>query len=115
MEPLEPMSQTGPVFVPMPKEIDITNCRRIGSELRAAVRPGVTLVIADGSLTTFCDSSGIQQLLDAHKYAAANNAELKLVCPSDRVNRTLRLLGIADTLRVYPDLGAALTSLPGVP
>jgi anti-sigma B factor antagonist len=98
----------------MPKEIDATNCERVGSELREAVRPGVTLVIADGSLTTFCDSSGMHQLLHASKYAAASYAELRLVCPSARVARVVRLLGIESELQVYPDLGEALTRLPTV-
>jgi anti-sigma B factor antagonist len=109
MEPHEP---SGPVFVALPAEIDRTNAERLGGELRAAIRPGVTLVIADGSLTKFCDSSGMQQLLAAQKHAAANHAELRLVCASDRVARVVRLLGIEDVLRIYPDLGAAVTCSP---
>jgi anti-sigma B factor antagonist len=110
MEPKEPSSEAGPVFVPLPEEIDVANCERVGGDLRAAIRPGVTLVIADGSRTTFCDSSGMQQLLHAREHAAANNAELRLVCPSERVARAVRLLGIESVLRIYPDFGAALSS-----
>src|SRR5271165_3105595 len=52
-----------PEIVTRPAEIDTTNAHAVGDQLRAALRRGVPVVIADMSATAFCDSSGIRQLL----------------------------------------------------
>jgi anti-sigma B factor antagonist len=108
MEPQQPGLYIGPVFVSLPDEIDITNCECVGAELRAAARPGVTMVIADGSQTTFCDSSGLRQLLDAHQHADANQTELRVICSDSGLLRVMHLMGLDNLLHVYPDYGAAL-------
>jgi hypothetical protein len=46
-----------PEIVTIPDEIDIRNADRAGRELRAAFRPGVTVVIADMTRTGFAASS----------------------------------------------------------
>jgi hypothetical protein len=38
-----------PVLVALPAEIDVTNAGQVGEELRSALGPGVTAVIADMS------------------------------------------------------------------
>lgn len=78
-----------------------------------ALRPGVTVLIADMSLTQFCDSSGIRSLVIAHDRAVRNDAEFRLVIPSAAVLRVLSVLGLDELLQVYPSLGMALTSAPG--
>lgn len=65
--------------------------------------------------TTFCDSSGISMLVRAHKQAAANNTQLRLVVPSTTVLRALTLVGINDLLPIYPSLSQALAAGPGPP
>jgi len=95
-------------LVSLPVEIDISNAERVGDELRAAVRPGATVVIADMTRTTFCDSSGARNLLLANRHAAARGAELRLVIPSAAVLRILQVLGLDRGLRIYPTMRAAL-------
>jgi anti-anti-sigma factor len=100
------------VVVALPAEIDMANADRVSQQLGSAFTPGVKTVIADMTATTFCDSSGISMLVRAHKQAAANNTELRLVVPSTVVLRALRLVQMDDLLPIYPSLSQALTAGP---
>jgi len=104
------LARTGaqPVVVTMPAEIDITNADRIGEELSSAIARGAGIVVADMTGTRFCNSSGISMLVMAHRQAAANDADLRLVVPSAAVLRALKLVRMDRLLPIYPSLGAAL-------
>jgi anti-sigma B factor antagonist len=104
-----------PEIVSLPAEIDIGNAKHVGSELSAACRPGVAVVIADMTRTTFCDSSAVRSLLLAHDRAADNSAELRLVIESAAVLRALQVMGVRGLFRIYPSMAAALTSAPPAP
>jgi anti-anti-sigma factor len=99
-----------PEIIALPPEIDITNADGVGTELRTAFRPGVAVVIADMTQTTFCDSAAARNLLLANDKASESHAELRLAIPSAAVLRTLKILGLDQVLRIYPSLEAALTS-----
>jgi len=101
-----------PVIVLLPAEIDMTNAEHVAGQLRAALAPGVGVVIADLGLTVFCDSTGVRQLVLAHNRAVAGNSELRVVVPSAGVLRVLRILGVDRVLQIYPDLAAALAAGP---
>jgi anti-anti-sigma factor len=96
----------------LPAEIDMTNAEHIGAGLRAAFVPGVTVVVADMTATTFCDSRGIRTLMLAHEQAAASDAELRLVVRGTGVLRVLALLGVDSLLAIYPSLQEALPAEP---
>jgi anti-anti-sigma factor len=98
-----------PVVVTLPAEIDITNADRIGEELGSAIDRGAGIVVADMTGTRFCNSSGISMLVLAHRQAAANHAELRLVVLSAAVLRALKLVRMDCLLPIYPSLAAALT------
>jgi anti-anti-sigma factor len=98
----------GPAVVVLPDEIDVVNAGPVGEQLVAAIVPGVAVVVADLSMTTFCDCAGVYSLLLADHTASASNAELRLVARSRAVLRILELLGTDQVLPVYPDLSAAL-------
>lgn len=59
MRPFTRSSTVSPLVVPeivvFPHEVDINNADRLGNELRAALRPGAAVIIADLTLTEFCD------------------------------------------------------------
>jgi anti-sigma B factor antagonist len=101
-----------PTVVTLPDEIDMDNAERVGEDLQAAFAPGVTVVVADMTATTFCDSRGIRALVLAHKRAAASGAELRLVVPSPGVLRVLALLGLDRVAAIYPSLSEALRAEP---
>ena len=96
------------VVVTMPAEIDVTNADRIGEELSAAIAGGAGIVVADMTGTRFCNSSGISMLVLAHRQAADNGAELRLVVFSAPVLRALKLVRMDFLLPIYPSLDAAL-------
>ena len=100
----------GPAVVVLPEEIDFRNADSVGERLAAAVVPGVAVVIADLTVTVFCDCAGVRGLLLAGRRANAVHAELRLVVRARAVLRILELLGADQVLPVYPDLGTALTA-----
>jgi anti-sigma B factor antagonist len=95
------------VVVVLPDEIDFVNADSVGERLAVAIVPGVAVVIADLTVTVFCDCAGVRSLLLAGRRASAVNAELRLVVGARAVLRILELLGADQVLPVYPDLGMA--------
>ena len=98
------------VVIALPAEIDMANAGRVAAELGSAFAPGVRTVIADMTATRFCDSSGINMLVRAHKQAAANRTELRLAVASTAVRHTLTVLGLDHLLAIYPSLSQALAA-----
>jgi anti-sigma B factor antagonist len=101
-----------PEIVTVPAEVDISNSARLGAELLAALRPGVSVVIADMSRTAFCDSSGIRHLLIANDRAKKNLAQLRVVVAAEQVLRVLGVTGVDEVLDIYPSLQEALADRP---
>ena len=73
-----------PVIVVLPPEIDVTNASDVLDLIAAACAPGVPVVIADLTATSFCDSSGLQHLIQASLQAAASGTELRLAISPGR-------------------------------
>jgi anti-sigma B factor antagonist len=103
------------VVVTLPAEIDMANSGQVGQQLGSAIAPGVRVVIADMTATTFCDSSGISMLVRAHRQAAANGTQLRLVVRSTTVLRALTLVRMDYLLPIYPSLSQALAAEPRTP
>ncbi len=101
--------------VRLPAEIDVSNADEAGEQLRTAIAPGVTILVADLTATTFCDSAGIRQLTLAYDKAVASGAQLRLaVAEGGLVERTVKLVGLAHLLPLYPTVEAAL-AVPAEP
>jgi anti-anti-sigma factor len=99
-------------IVTLPDEIDMTNAGLVEDRLRAAVRPGIEVVIADMSATTFADSSAVRALLSARSAASAGHSELRLVIVACAVLRILQVMGLDKLLLIYPSVPAALPAAP---
>jgi anti-anti-sigma factor len=97
-----------PALLTLPAEIDISNAEDVGGQLRAALRPGAAVVIADMSATTFADAAAVRALLAAQDAAAESRADLRLVIPRPAVLRILQVLGTDGLPRIYASLRAAL-------
>lgn len=111
-EPVTPVHTT-PVIVTLPAEIDMANDRDVSQQLGSALATGATLVVADMTATRFCDSTGLRALVLAHKQAAAQHTELRLVITSANVLRVMAITKLDTVLRIYPSLDAAQeTPLP---
>jgi anti-sigma B factor antagonist len=104
----QPVAEARPVLVTLPAEIDIANASVIREQIAAAYQPGVRVIIADLSGTTFCDSMGCRALVLAHKRAALDGVELRLLSPCYNVLRVLKVLGLDRVLAIYSNLPDAL-------
>jgi anti-anti-sigma factor len=92
-----------PVIIVLPREIDLTNASEVVELITAACAPGVPVVIADLTGTSFCDSAGLRHLIEASDQAAAAGAELRLaISPGGTVSRVIELTGLSRYLPVYP-------------
>jgi anti-sigma B factor antagonist len=98
-----------PVVVVLPLEIDVTNSGQIRDRLVAAMTPGVDILVADMTSTSFCDSSGVHAVMFAHEAAIARGIALRLaLSPGGSVLRVLQLIGASRILSVYSSLEEAL-------
>lgn len=105
----QPMTETWPALVALPAEIDITNASHMGSQvMAAALRPGVSVVIADMTATTFCDTMGVRMLLLARQRAARDSTELRLLRPGSAVRRVLELMDANQMLTICQSLEDAI-------
>lgn len=100
-------SGTGQVVTLSP-EIDITNACVNGAELASALVPGVTLVVADMTGTTFCDCRGVRMLAHTCTEAAARGVEVRVAAHSIAVLRVFALTQLDHLLPVYPQVPTAL-------
>jgi anti-sigma B factor antagonist len=102
----------------LPAEVDISTADLLRDDLVAVVDQGVTVLIVDMSMTTFCDSAALSALISAHRHADAAVAELRLVAVSAGVLRVMKLTGLDRLISLYPTLAAARAggagSVPGV-
>jgi anti-anti-sigma factor len=103
-----PGAQGAMIVVTLPGEIDMANAYRVGEELNEAFGPGVGIVIADMSSTRFCDTSGMQVLVTAHRRAKASNTGFRVVVGPGEVRRVLEILRLDTVLAIYPRLDMAL-------
>jgi anti-sigma B factor antagonist len=98
----------GPVVVPLPREIDMTNAESVTRDLDAAFAPRVRVVIGDLTSTTFCDSAGIRALALAHQHAIDSKVQLRLALQSGgAVWRVLEIMDLIAVLATYPSVEAA--------
>src|SRR3984957_4418821 len=105
-------AQTMPSVVVRPVEIDVTNSQQVHDQLLEALVPGVDVVIADMTSTSFCDSSGVHALVFAHEAAVTRGIQLRLaVSPDGSVRRVLQLIGVGSVVPVYSSLAEAMDGI----
>ena len=100
----------GVAVVRAPMEIDVTNAAGLRAALLEA--GGHPAFVVDMTRTRFCDSAGIQALVDAHKRARAEGGEVLLAMSGDAVPRIFSLTGVDRVIPSYPSLDEALRHTP---
>lgn len=95
----------------MPAEIDAVNADTVRQALRDGGSYDAAVLIIDMSRTTFCDSAGVQVLIEAYHRTAAARTRPRLVATA--VTRVLTLIGVDRLMPIYPTLEAALADTPG--
>ena len=109
--PIETVS--GVPVVAAPAEIDASNADWLDAVLREAAARGHARFVVDMTGTTFCASSGVGVLVQAHKRAVADGGELRLVIPaSAAVLRVLAITGIDQVIPNFPSLYEAVVPAP---
>ena len=96
------------IVVAMPGDIDYGTADQAYGQLYAALTAGVPVVIADFTVTSYCDCTALRCLLAVQDRATASDAELRLaVPPTSPVRRVLRITGLDEQFRLYPSAGSA--------
>lgn len=85
-------------------ELDLAGVGLAGLVLAEARSSGAPVVAIDLRELEFVDSSGIQLLLDASRWAEAEGRRLVLVSNGGPVPRVLRLVGIEERFELVADL-----------
>lgn len=98
--------------VTLPAEVDISNAGELSQDLAAVVAEHASLVIADMTATTFCDSAGVTALVRAVRQANASATGLRVAAAAPGVTRVLAITGVDRLIEIYPSVAAALAD-PG--
>jgi anti-anti-sigma factor len=83
------------VTVVPPVEIDPETAESFGAALAEAAADGDDVRVDFGGVT-FCDSSGIKELVIAYKRQTESGGSLQVVNVSDRVRRLFDIAGLTD-------------------
>jgi anti-anti-sigma factor len=94
--------------VTLPDEIDLSNAAAVQEQLMSALSQLPSVLIADMTPTTFCDSGGVRAIMLIHRQATSAACELRLVVSSPAVLRVFSLIGADQVIDIHPDLGSAL-------
>ncbi|MBW1604211.1 STAS domain-containing protein [Streptomyces sp. JJ66] len=84
-------------------ELDLDAAPALAQAIEDARRGGATRVVADFTDVAFCDSTGLNTLLQAHL-----GGDLRLAAPGASVLRLLQVTGADSVLRVYPAVAEAV-------
>lgn len=96
----------------LPAAVDISNADQVREDLFAVVAQDASLVIADMSATTFCDSAGVTALVLAARKASASGVGLRVATSAPAVVRVLAITGVDRLIETYPSVPAAMAD-PG--
>ena len=87
-------SQGDHTVVSVAGEIDLYTAPKLQSELTAALSRNPARLIVDMSAVEFCDSTGINVLLAAHRQAREHGGELQLAGPGSATRKVLQVTGL---------------------
>ena len=105
----------GVPVVTAPEEIDITNAAGLRAGLLEAALlevAGHPAFVVDMTRTRFCDSAGIQALIEAHKRAQAAGGQVLLAMSGAAVPRIFELTGVDQVIPSFTSLAEALGHTP---
>jgi|HubBroStandDraft_4_1064222.scaffolds.fasta_scaffold16439_1 anti-sigma B factor antagonist len=96
----------------LPAEVDISNAEQVRENLLGVVAQNASLVIADMTATTFCDSAGVTALVRAVQKANASGTGLRVAAGAPAVTRVLAITGVDRLIEIFPSVAAAMAD-PG--
>jgi anti-sigma B factor antagonist len=85
-------------------EIDLYTAPRLHGELVTALAGGAPVrLVVDMSGVEFCDSTGMNVLLAAHRRAREHGGDLELAAPRPAVRKILQVTGLETVFTVLDD------------
>ncbi|UOZ05011.1 STAS domain-containing protein [Amycolatopsis sp. WQ 127309] len=108
-------SEAGLVTVRGSGDLDLGCAPRLRRLLLTAVQEAARGVVADLSAVTFCDSTILTVLVDAHREALAGRVPFAVTADRASVMRPLEILGLDTLLPLYADLDAARAAVSRCP
>ena len=100
-------SQGDYVVLALVGEIDLYTAPRLQSELTSALSDGKpTQIVVDMSGVEFCDSTGMNVLLAAHRAATERGGQLALAAPRPSVRKILEVTGLQSVFTIHDDVPA---------
>ena len=99
---------SGVPVVDPPEEIDLGNAESLRASLLAAAEAGTDTVIVDMTRTAFCDSTGLNVLVRAHKQLEAQQRNLRIVFREPTLLRIFTVTGMSSMFHLFPSLDEAL-------
>jgi anti-anti-sigma factor len=88
-------------------EVDATNADHLRAAILTAASTGAERLIIDMSDTAFCDSTGLNVLVRAHKRLEAGGGELRLVAREPTLLRIFTVTGMDTMFRIFATLEEA--------
>jgi anti-sigma B factor antagonist len=96
-------SQADHTVISVAGEIDLYTAPRLQAELMNALGASPAVLIVDMSGVEFCDSTGINVLLAAHRSARERGGELQLARPGSATKKVLQVTGLESVFTVLDD------------
>jgi anti-sigma B factor antagonist len=93
-------SQGDHTVISVTGEIDLYTAPKLQSELMTALDSSPVRLIVDMSGVEFCDSTGINVLLAAHRQARERGGELQLAGPGSATRKVLQVTGLESVFTV---------------
>ncbi|MFF5181406.1 STAS domain-containing protein [Micromonospora sp. NPDC000316] len=93
----------GGVCLRLAGELDMSTAGELTAAIDRLTAAGERRMLLDLSDLTFCDSTGMAVFVRGDNRVAADGGWLRLVGASGRVDRVLRVTGLADVLQYQPD------------
>ena len=101
--------------VSAPAEMDARNAGDVLACLLSVIRKGPATLIVDMTATAFCDSAGVNSLVQAFRRAAASGIEMRLAVTGPSVRRILEITAVDQLIGTYPSVPASLIGGLGPP
>ena len=101
--------------VSAPAEIDARNSGDVLTCLLSVIGEGPATLIVDMTATAFCDSAGLNSLVQAFRRAGASGIEMRLAAGGPAVRRILEITGVDQLIGSYPSVPESLIGGVGPP
>jgi anti-sigma B factor antagonist len=101
--------------VSAPAQIDACNAGEVLACLLSVIREGPATLIVDMTATAFCDSAGLNSLVQAFRRAGAGGIEMRLAAGGPAVRRILEISGVDQLIGSYPSVPESLIGGLGPP